>query len=163
MIAAVASLVLVTVTAIVLAMPDLRDALGLGPRPAYATRSRIDVPPAVYRTSSYTVVLFARSTCAVCRSSVTFLTKLVREAAAAGVAVRLLSSAPVAPDELAFAQGIGLGPAEVVAVDMRTIRVARVPTIVLVDREGEIRYAREGAIPAAEQDGLLSTLSSLAR
>lgn len=161
--AAVASLVLVAVTAIVLARPDLRDAVGLGPASAYAVRGRIDAPPEVYRTSPYTLVVFARSTCAVCRSAVPFLTTLVREAAADGVAVRLVSSAPVAPDERAFAETWGLDPAAIVGVDLRSMRVRHVPTIVLVDREGEIHYAREGAIPAAAQDELLRRLSSLTR
>lgn len=161
--AAVASLVLVTGTAIVLARPDLRLALGLGPRPAYATGSRIDVPPDVYRSSQYTVVVFARSTCAVCQSSVPFLTTLVREAAASGVAVRLLTSTPVAPDELAYAQATGLSAAEVVGVDLHALRVKRVPTLVLVDREGAIHYAHEGAVPAVEQEALLRRLPSLTR
>ncbi|HKV99538.1 MAG TPA: hypothetical protein VJN96_06935 [Vicinamibacterales bacterium] len=163
MAAAVASLVLVAVTAIVLVRPDLRDALGLGPPHAYPVDSHIDVPPEVYRASPYTLVVFARSTCAVCRSSVPFLTTLAREAAASGVAVRLLSSAPVAPDERAFAGTWGLDPAAIVGVDLRSMRVKQVPTIVLVDREGEIHYAREGAIPAAAQDELLHRLSSLTR
>jgi hypothetical protein len=161
--AAVASLVLVAVTAIVLARPDLRDAMGLGPAPAYAAHSRIDVPPEVYRTSPYTLVVFARSTCAVCRSSVPFLATLVRKAAASGVAVRLMSSAPVAPDERAFAETWGLDPAAIIGVDLRSMRVKHVPTVVLVDREGEIHFAREGAIPAAAQDELLNRLSSLTR
>jgi thiol-disulfide isomerase/thioredoxin len=161
--AAVASLALVAVTAIVLARPGWRDAVGLGPRPAYATRSRIDVPPEVYRSSPFTIVLFARSTCAVCRSSVPFLTRLVQEAAASGVAVRLVSSAPVAPAEVAFAQALGLGATQLVGVDVRALRVKQVPTVVLVDRSGDIRYAREGAVPAVDQDELLRTLSSLTR
>ena len=98
-----------------------------------------------------------------CRSSVPFLARLVQEAAASGVAVRLVSSAPVSPDELAFAQALGLGATELVGVDVRTLRVKQVPTVVLVDRAGDIRYAREGAVPAVEQDELLRTLSSLTR
>jgi thiol-disulfide isomerase/thioredoxin len=161
--AAVASLALVTVTAIALARPGWRDAVGMGPRPAYATRSRIDVPPEVYHSTPFTIVLFARSTCAVCRSSVPFLARLVQEAAASGVAVRLVSSAPVLPAEVAFAQALGLGATELVGVDVRTLRVKQVPTVVLVDRAGDIRYAREGAVPAVDQDELLRTLSSLTR
>jgi hypothetical protein len=161
--AAVASLVLVAVTAIVLARPGLRDAVGLGPAAAYAAHSRIDVPPEAYQASPYTVVIFARSTCAVCRSAVPFLTTLVREAAAHGVAARLISGTPDARDEVAFAETFGLGGGAIVGADFRSLRVKRVPTIVLVDRDGVIHSAREGAIPAAAQAEWLRTLSSLSR
>src|SRR5262245_15936032 len=111
---AVASLALVTVTAVAVARPDVRDALGLGPAPAYVLHGHIDVPAAVYASSPYTLVLFARSTCPVCRQSVPSFARLVQKSKAEGVQVRLLSVAPVAADEHAYAQAIGLDTSEVV-------------------------------------------------
>src|SRR5262249_17486280 len=103
------------------------------------------------------------STCAACQSSRWFLATLVSEAAESGVAVRLLSDAPAGEGELAFAGALGLDPAAVVPVNLRTLRVRRVPTIVLVDQNGEIHYAREGAMPGADQQDLLRSLTSLTR
>lgn len=161
--AAAASLVLVTVTAVAVASPSVRHAVGFGSAPAYATHGRIDVPSAIYESSPHTLVVFARSTCTVCQRSVPFLAQLVREAARAGVQVRLLSSAPLTSDELAYARALGLDPTQVVATDWKTLRVKRVPTLVLVNQRGEIDYAREGSVPALEQEDLLRQLRSLMR
>lgn len=107
--------------------------------------------------------MFARSTCTVCQRSVPFLAQLVRESARAGVQVRLLSNAPLTPDELAYARALGLDSTQVVVADWRTLRVKRVPTLVLVNQRGEIDYAREGSVPALEQEDLLRRLRSLTR
>ena len=160
---AVASLALVAVTAVAVARPDVRDAIGVGPTPAYARHGHIDVPAAVYSSSPYTLVLFARSTCPVCRQSVPLLGRLIQESRAAGVQVRLLSVAPVADDELTYAQAIGLDASQVVGANLKALRVKRVPTVVLVDRQGEIHYAREGAAPTAELEDFLRQLTPLTR
>jgi len=160
---AVSCLALVTLTAVAVARPDFRDALGLGPAPAYVVRGHIDVPPAVYASSPYTIVLFARSTCPVCRQSVPSFIRLVEKSKAAGVQVRLLSVAPVAEDELAYAKAIGLDTTEVVGADLKALRVKRVPTVVLVNSQGEIQYAREGATPTMELEDFVRRLTSPGR
>lgn len=161
--AAIASLVLVTVTVVAVLRPDLRDALQLGPKPAYIAHARIDVPASVYESAPFTLVVFARNTCAVCRSAAPFLARAVTEAARSGVAVRLLSGAAAQEDELVYARLLGLDDSALLPVDFKTIRVRRVPTVVLVDRTGEIHYAREGAMPAADQADFLRRLASLTR
>ena len=159
---AVTSIVLVAATAAAIARPDLRERLGLAPG-SYAAGQRIDVPPAVYEESPSTLLLFVRSTCSVCQRSVPYFRRLVDQAARTGIAVRLLSSSPVDRAELDFAMGLGLREEDVVGVDHQTLRLRRVPTIVLVDERGEIHYAREGAVPAGEQGDLLRRMTSLTR
>ena len=159
---AVAALAVVGATAVLVARPDLRARLGMTSG-AYAVDHVIDLPQSIYGSSSYTLVIFARSTCEVCQRSAGFLRRLAAETAAAGGAVRLVASAPVAEGELVFARALGLADSQVAAVDLKTLRLERVPTIVLVDRRGAIHYAREGAVPASEQENFIKTLVSLTR
>jgi hypothetical protein len=159
---AVTAVVIVGATAALVARPDLRARLGLAPE-AYAVRQVVDVPPAIYNSSSYTLLIFARSTCDVCQRSAKFLSRLAGQTAGAGAGVRLVSSAPVVASELAFARALGLSDAQVAPVDLKTVRVRRVPTIVLVDRHGEIHYAREGAVSTSDQEAVIKTLVSLTR
>jgi hypothetical protein len=159
---AVAAVVVVVATAALVARPDLRSRLGLAPEP-YAVNQVVDVPSTIYDSSSYTLLIFARSTCDVCQRSAKFLSRLADQAAGAGAEVRLVSGAPVVESELAFARALGLSDAQVAPVDLKTVRVRRVPTIVLVDRRGEIHYAREGAVSASDQEDVIKTLVSLTR
>jgi hypothetical protein len=159
---AAAAVAVVGVTATLVARPDLRARMGLAPE-AYAVNQVVDVPHAIYDSSSYTLLIFARSTCEVCQRSSGFLRRLAAEASTAGVNVRLVSSTPVVGSELAFARVLGLGDAQVAPVDLKTVRLRRVPTIVLVDRSGEIHYARESAVPPSEQEDVIKTLVSLTR
>jgi thioredoxin-related protein len=157
---AVAAVAIVGATAILIARPDLRARFGLA-REAYAVDQVVDVPHAIYDSSSYTLLIFARSTCEVCQRSAGFLRRLAGETAVAGGTVRLVSSTPVVESELAFARGLGLVDGQVAPVDLRTLRLRRVPTIVLVDRHGAIHYALEGAVPASDQEDVIKRLISL--
>lgn len=159
---AVAGLAVVSATAALVARPDLRARLGLASG-AYAVDQVVDLPRSIYDSSSYTLLIFARSTCEVCQRSAGFLSRLASQTASAGGAVRLVSSAPVAEGELAFARALGLADGQVAPVDLKTLRVRRVPTIVLVDRQGAIHYAREGAVAASDQEDVIKTLISLTR
>lgn len=158
----VAAVAIVCATAALVARPDLRARLGLASEP-YAVNQVVDVPVAIYDSSSYTLMIFARSTCEVCQRSSAFLRRLAGESAGAGADVRLITSAPVAEGELAFARTLGLPDGQVAPVDLKTLRLRRVPTIVLVDRRGAIHYAREGAVPASDQEDVIKTVISLTR
>jgi hypothetical protein len=159
---AVAGVAVVGATAALVARPDLRDRLGLTPG-TYAVKQVVDVPPDIYDSSSYTLLIFARSTCEVCQRSSGFLRRLAGESASAGMGVRLISSTPLAESELVFARVLGLADGQVAPVDLKTLRLRRVPTIVLADRQGAIHYAREGAVPASEQEDVIKRLISLTR
>lgn len=159
---AVTSLLLVVATAVAIARPDLRAKLGLAPG-GYVANQLIDVPATVYDSSPHTLILFARSTCAVCERSVPFFGRLVDEARKFGIQVRLVSASPLDPAELAFARGLGLGDDDVAPVNLKALRLQHVPTIVLVNQRGEIHYAREGAVPAGEQGDLLRRMTSLTK
>jgi hypothetical protein len=159
---AVTSFVLVAATVAAIGRPDLRAKLGLA-TVAYAADQLIDVPAGVYDSSPNTLILFARSTCAVCQRLVPFFRRLVDGAEKSGIHVRLVSASPLNPAELAFARALGLGDDDVAPVDVKSLRLQRVPTIVLVDQRGEIHYAREGAVPAGEQGDLLRRMTSLTK
>jgi hypothetical protein len=77
--------------------------------------------------------------------------------------VRLVTAGPAAPQEIEFARGLGLEAGQVTAVDLSTLRVRTVPSFVLVDDKGGIHYAREGAVPASQQEDVLRTMTSLTR
>jgi len=159
---ALASAMLVTATAIAVARPAIRARLGFTAA-AYAAAQHVDLPSDVYDSSPYTLILFARSTCPACQRSSLLFKQLVAEANTVGVASRLVSGVPVAAEEMAYARGLGLTQEEVVGVDLQKLRVRLVPTIVLVDRRGEIHYAWEGAVPVGQQADLLRRMTSLSR
>src|SRR5215467_15874636 len=87
---AVAAVAVVGATAALVARPDLRSRLGLASEP-YAVNQLVGVPPTIYDSSSYTLLIFARSTCDVCQRSARFLSRLADQAARAGAEVRLVS------------------------------------------------------------------------
>lgn len=161
-IVAAVSAAVVLVTAVALATPALRERIS-GAGPAYRAGNRIDVPGGVYDSESYTLLLFARSTCDACQRSAPAFKELVGEAVREGMAVRLISAAPVAAREADFARALGLTDADVVGLPLATLRLKHVPTIVVVDRAGAIHYVREGAVSEHDKEGLFRDLAALTR
>jgi thioredoxin-related protein len=158
-----AGLVVVTATGVALAMPGARETLGLA-RPAYARGQHVDLPRDMYAGASYTLVVFGRSTCSASGRSAEFLRRLVATVEALPhVRVRMVTAAPVAAQELEFARSLGLDEAQVTAVDLSTLRVRQVPSLVLVDGSGQIHYAREGAVPVRQQEDVLQIVAALTR
>jgi len=161
-IALVCVLVLVATLA-TLAMPSIRLVLGFAPAQAgaYALGERIDVPPAVYESSQYTVVVFARSGCGVCQQMKPWLSDLAeRVQQRASSRVVMVVGAGQLKDEIAFAGEIGLGRERVVPLTPGPIKVQVVPTVVLVDRQGRVLFVQEGA-PLAERDAVIDRIVTL--
>jgi hypothetical protein len=139
---------LVGATIIVLVTPSIRATLGLTPsiQPGYVQGDRIDVPARVYESSPYTVIVFARSNCPVCQRVKPWLAQMtasVQRQTAARV-VMVATNAGL-DEEVAFGREIGLGQEQVVLLPSQALRVKLVPTVVLVDRRGEVLYSVEGA------------------
>ena len=71
-----AGLVLILlVTAMMVAWPRVTNALGMrhAPEPAYRAGQTIDTPADWYASSSYTLVVFARASCGACQTAQPFL------------------------------------------------------------------------------------------
>jgi thiol-disulfide isomerase/thioredoxin len=157
-----AALVLLTVGA--LAMPAARARLGLAPvrTSGYPVGGRIDVPPSVYDASPYTVVLFARSTCVFCQRARPLFAKLAADVAEdPSVRMVMVSSPSGRTGDLEYARSVGLDESRIVVLDPRSLRLKTVPTLVLVDRQGQVRYSHEGMPTAADLEELLRTTTVL--
>ena len=158
----VGCLVMVGLTVGALATPAGRARMGLAPAPApsYAVGARIDVPASVYDASPYTVVLFARSDCGVCQQSKPWLaaltTALQRQST---VRVVMIASGEHLSDEVQYAADLGIGRDRVVPLAPRALKARLVPSLVLVDRQGVVRYSQEG-VPRADQGTVLTAMRS---
>jgi thiol-disulfide isomerase/thioredoxin len=160
----IGSAALVVVTVGVLAMPAARARLGWAPNrtTSYAVGGRIDVPTAVYGADPYTVVLFARSTCAFCQRAKPLFTKLVADLAESHSARMVMVSSPSGgTGDVDYAKSVGLEADQLVVLDPVSLRLKTVPTLVLVDRQGQVRYSHEGMPTAADLEELLRTTTVL--
>jgi hypothetical protein len=146
-----------------LAMPAIRAQMGLAPPPvqSYAVGTRIDVPPSVYEASSYTVVLFAESNCGVCQRVTPWLSRVLDQfRQRPGMHLVMVTADGHMTDELQYAEHLGLEKGSVVPLDLRSLHVRLVPTLVVVDRRGMVRYSQEGA-PSSEPEATLAALQSV--
>ncbi len=155
------SVTVVLATAAVLATPRVRDAI-MNPV-AYSVGQRIDVPPTAYASSPYTLLIFGRGTCAASRQAAPFLQSLANETRRLGIAPRLVSEDAHAAGADVFVASLGLQPSEVLRVNVSTLRVRVVPTVVVVDRFGRILYVREGVVPASATVPVLDAVRAATR
>lgn len=153
-------------TALVLS-PSLRHALGIrdsGPEPdppPYVAGDRIDIDPAIVADADATLVLFARSTCAVCRQTAGFYAETFTAAAARGAGTVMVTPSSDREAEVAFAVDMGLAGAQVFYVPPASIRLRTVPALLIVDREGTIREAWFGRPDADEAATITRTIAAL--
>ncbi|HUL74442.1 MAG TPA: hypothetical protein VLT86_15145 [Vicinamibacterales bacterium] len=158
-----AGLVLILlVTAMTVAWPRVTSALGMRPKPvelAYRAGQTIDTPADWYQASPYTLVVFARASCGACQQAEPFLKRLVTELSAKSAIV--LGATGKEPDEeLGYGRAIGLDDAAVKVVPAG-LRVRATPTLVLVDRQGQILASWEGVGPETKQMQIVKTIQSI--
>jgi hypothetical protein len=149
----VACVALIACTA---AYPFLQARLGAASLSGYRVGQIIDLPEAVYRDRSHTVVVFARSSCAASQAMKPLLAGIVddfAEDAASGVL--LVTPIVNALDEAAFAAEIGVASRQHLAHDLTTLKVARVPTVVVVDRRGRVEYVHSGQPKTADDQAAI--------
>ena len=139
-------------TAVAVAWPRLTHTLGVKPVPrelAYKTGQTIDVPAEWYQSSPYTVVLFARASCGACQNAQPFFKQLVT-GLKGRAAVVLAGGEQGQDDDAQYGRALGLkDPAIRVAPD--GLKVRATPTLVLINRRGEILGAWEGVGPPEQQ------------
>lgn len=154
----------VTASALVVTVPALRHRWGQSPPPGptYVVGDRIDLPETIHESSPLTLLLFTRAGCGACQAAKSAFARLVvglrdRPSVRTLMIVREGSE----PEEREYLRAIGLDENRLVGVDFRNLRLRRVPTMVLVDRRGEVRYSLEGAPTALNQEELVRIAASL--
>lgn len=136
----VALVVLLAGTVAVLAWPRVASALHFTSRraPAYSTGQRVDAPAEWYGGSKYTLILFARSECGACDRAKPFFRSLVSRVKATGARVVLAGVDPNGKPDSAFAEAIGVEARDVRTSKPRELKVALVPTLLVVTPDGTI-------------------------
>jgi peroxiredoxin len=140
--------VMVIATAAYIVWPRIAAKVGVRPASAaspapYAAGQQVDVPAAWYAGAPHTLILFARASCAACEKAQPFLKEIVGHMRGHGTSLMAHPPAPPADDKK-FADSLGLTD-DAVMVTTPGLRVRATPTIVLVDRQGRIVNAWEGA------------------
>ena len=143
---AVASVVLVALTAGAMLLPQARQFLGKGaPSSSYAVGDRLDVDPALFEGARATVFLFARASCGACQASKPLMASIVSDLAAAPD-VNVMMLAPLKEMDANTDFGRDLGLAQVVHSDIRQLRLRYVPSVVVTDGGGTVLWSHEGML-----------------
>lgn len=156
----------VTATAVAMAMPSVRSSLGIGPapaRPSYVAGQTSDLSAEVYGQATQTVVMFFRSDCGACERMKPYLARLASRNRGNDLRVVAVTGVANSLDSLAFAKEIGVDKSRLITVDLATLRLRRVPTIMLIDRTGQIEVALEGIPSAQDEESLLRKVTSLSQ
>jgi hypothetical protein len=159
-IAATLGLVLmVAATAGYIGWPRVAGAIGFKPAPpppAYASGQRIDVPAAWYDSSPKTLIIFGRASCVACEKAQPFLKGLVTRLNGRAAAV-FAHPAGAADQDTAFARSLGI-PSDRIVVAGADLRVRATPTLVLVNKNGTVLDAWEGAGPPERQSSIVKAI-----
>ena len=164
-VAATLGLVLmVAATAVYIGWPRVANALGLKPPPpppAYTSGQKIDVPTSWYDSSPKTLIIFGRASCVACEKAQPFLKGLVTRLN--GRAAAVLAHPPGADaDDTAFAKSLGITNDRIV-VSVPGLRVRATPTLVLVNKNGTVLEAWEGAGPPEKQSSIVKAIDAALR
>jgi hypothetical protein len=127
---------------------------------AFRPKGDIDVPAAWRSQSEYTLVIFGRDSCPACLASREFHRDLAAAAEAAGVRAVAALTASI-EDPAHFAASLGLAPDRAVRANPPPEHLKSVPTLLVVNRNGEILKKTEGALPADKQRAWKSFLATL--
>lgn len=141
-----------------LAVPEWRRALGLPAPdgPAYSAGDPVDVPAGIYGAAPLTLLLFTRSDCRACQAGKPALSGLIGMLHdRTTVRVVMIVNQGTEAAERQYLHEIGLDEGGLAGVDFSALRVQRVPTMVLVDRQGNVRYYLEGPPSALDHAELL--------
>jgi hypothetical protein len=72
--------------------------------------------------------------------------------------VVLMTSVEVSPEELAYASELGIDFGRVFRVSPEDVRVRIIPTVLLIDRAGQILFVREGSLRHDEDQHVMRAL-----
>ena len=164
MAATIGLVLMVAATAGYIGWPRVANAIGLKPPPpppAYSAGQQVDVPGTWYKDSSTTLIIFARASCAACEKAQPFLKNLVTRVRGKAVAV-MAHPAGAAEEDVAFANSLGIAGEQIKLVPAG-LRVRATPTLVLVNRNGTVLDAWEGAGPPERQSSIIKTIDAALR
>jgi hypothetical protein len=122
----------------------------------YALGDRIDVPDAIFRDRPYTLVIFARSSCGASQAMKPLLAAIAKSVSTSdGMGVTLITPMSDRQAEDEFAAEIGIGRRQTMPLDLAGLRVSRVPTLVVVNQQGEVQFVRSGRPSSTEDEAAL--------
>jgi len=128
----------------------------IGAPPVYAAGDRVDVPAAWYAQAPHTLIVFARASCSACERAQPFLKSVVAKMDGKGSAVMAHPDGAPADDQK-FARSLGVTD-DHIFLTMPGLRVRATPTMVLVDRQGKVIGAWEGAGKPERQAAILKAV-----
>jgi hypothetical protein len=64
-------------------------------------------------------------------------------------------------DEALYARELGLDETQLLRLDLKSLQVRRVPTLVVLDRQGIVRFSWEGVPPPAAREKFVQTVTTL--
>jgi hypothetical protein len=106
-----------------------------------------------------TVVLFATTRCRYCAESMPFYQRLGETVAGRRGTARFVVVSPEPAAALqAYLQGRQVSPSAVLSVEPRSVRVRGTPTLLVVDRRGQIHDAFEGKLTPSQEEAVLAAL-----
>jgi len=151
-------------SALLMAVPALRDRWGKTPpaNAGYRVGERIDLPATIHESFPLTLLLFTRAGCGACQTAQPAFASLVgglRDRSS--IRTLMIVREGTEPEEREYLRAIGLDEDRLIGVDFRNLRLRRVPTMVLVDRHGEVRYSLEGVPTALNQEELLRIAAAM--
>ena len=161
----VALVLMAAVTAGTIAWPRVASAVGLERKavrtPAYPAGATIDTPVAWHQDAPYTLVIFARSTCAACEKAAPYLKGLT--ASLRGRAAVVYASAGVSLERAAWTwdSPMPIACAYFTSAAPDGLKVRVTPTLVLVNQHGEVLTSFEGVGPGSKQAVITQTLDGL--
>lgn len=155
-----AAVVVATIAAI--AWPNLANAVGVTPTPpaaVYPVGSTVDTPAAWHEGSPFTLILVAQASCGACQKAAPFLRELI---AGLDGRARVVMAAPGLQREYDLRYGRDLGlPDGAIQVMPRGTRARVTPTLVVVNRRGEVLASWEGIGPADQHEALMAAIDAV--
>jgi thiol-disulfide isomerase/thioredoxin len=157
LIVAAAVVVVLAATTAALMVPGVRAWWSLAT--GYSLGDTFEVPVGPEGAARSTLVVLARASCPTCRRAAPVLAELVREARRSGLAQMLVVPAPVNQANTGFGLELGLEAEQIVAARMSDLRVAEVPTVLIVDLKGRVVQQWSGGSIVDRRAELLSEIA----
>lgn len=127
---------------------------------AFRPKGDIDIPAAWRSQSEFTLIIFGRDSCPACQASTDFHKALAAAAEANGVrAVAALTASMGDPAQ--FAAALGVSPDRAIRANPAPEHLKSVPTVIVVNRNGDVLKKTEGVLSADKQRALLNFVANL--
>ena len=127
---------------------------------AFRPTGDIEIPAAWRSQSDYTLVIFGRDSCPACRASLEFHKELAAAAEKRGIhTIAALTASIENPAQ--FAASLGLSAEHALRASPAPEHLKSVPTVLVVNRSGEILKKTEGAQSVDKQRALLNFVVNL--